>query len=247
MLKDKIKILLLGNDRPKKDIKPAIQNQIRNLARLWRNETYNDFGIERLYRLFLTIFQFISIGLYVKHISGRFGLLGRKIGVDILVIAKILIPIFLLSTSGFIRAWAPYLVGYLLIDTVIYLNYLIFCSDLNARPITYRRSIINIFCNYIEVALDFSVIYANCNYYDHCFFNRPLHHNFEAVYYSFVTTATVGYGDIFPQTVLAQFLAVTQIVLFFVFVGFLFNFYASKAEVDSYFAKERGSESQQID
>lgn len=230
-----VKVLFLGNFKPEKPLTPAFQNQVRNLKRVWRNETYKDFGIERLYRLFLTLFQFVSIGLLIRHISGWFGLLGRKIGVEVLVIAKLLFPVLLL-----VRNWTKpnivlYISGYLIIDTIFYLNYLIFLADINTKPITYKRSLITLFFNYIEIALNFAVIYSNCNNNHHGFFNRELKNNFEAVYYSFITTATVGFGDIYPLTSFGQFLAISQVVLFFVFAGLFFNFYSSKVEAGSYF------------
>ncbi|NIJ52578.1 potassium channel family protein [Dyadobacter arcticus] len=233
-----IRILFLGSYSVDRKLNPAFQNQVKNLNRLWRNETYKDFGIERLYRLFLTLFQFVSIGLYVRHVSGLFGLHARKMGVEVLVLSKLAFPIIVLSCNLTKQWLMPYLSAYLLIDTLIYLNYLIFCADLNTKPITYKRSLINLFYNYIEIALNFAVIYSYCNLNIQCFFNRPLTNNFEAVYYSFITTATVGFGDIYPKTTFGQFLAVSQIVLFFTFVGLFFNFYASRVETGSYFNEE---------
>lgn len=233
-----INTLFLGNYTIERKLNPAIQNQVKNLHKLWKNETYKDFGLERLYRLFLTLFQFVSIGLYVRHISGWFGLQGRKIGVEILVLSKLAFPILLLSLNQTYHLWSAFISAYLLLDTLIYLNYLIFCADLNTKPITYKRSLINLFYNYIEIALNFAVIYSYSNLNIKDFFNRKLINNFESVYYSFITTATVGYGDIYPKTTLGQFLAVLQVVLFFAFVGLFFNFYASKVETGSYFNEE---------
>jgi len=233
-----IKTIFLGSYSVDRKLNPAFQNQVKNLKRLWKNETYKDFGIERLYRLFLTLFQFVSIGLYVRHISGLFGLQARKMGVEVLVLSKLAFPIVMLSCNQTNHWWISYLSAYLLLDTLIYLNYLIFCADLNTKPITYKRSLITLFYNYIEIALNFAVIYSYCNINIKDFFNRQLTNNFEAVYYSFITTATVGFGDIYPKTTFGQFLAVSQVVLFFAFVGLFFNFYASKVETGSYFNED---------
>jgi len=230
--------LFLGNNIPDKNIRPAIQNQVRNVKQVWNNETYNDFGVERLFRLFLTLFQFFSIGLYVRHISGWFGLLGRKVGVEILVLAKLAFPILLLTCGWTAPTWTANVAAYLLVDTIIYLNYLIFLTDVNTKPITYKRSLVTLFHNYIEVALNFAVIYSHCNLVYKEFFSRQLKNNFESVYFSFITTATVGYGDIYPNTTFGQFLTVSQVILFFIFVGLFLNFYASKVETKSYFNEE---------
>ena len=76
---------------------PEIQTQALNIIRIWRNKHYKDFGMERLIRLFLVIFQFAFPGLYIRHIFGKLGLVGKKIGTEIYVVSKLLFPLVILK------------------------------------------------------------------------------------------------------------------------------------------------------
>jgi hypothetical protein len=56
-------------------------------------------------------------------------------------------------------------------------------------------------------------------------FDSSLH----AVFFSFITSATVGYGDITPVHPMARILVLGQVVFSFIFIGLIFNFFASRA------------------
>jgi hypothetical protein len=56
-----------------------------------------------------------------------------------------------------------------------------------------NRSIILLFFNFIEVIASFGVIYAAGNY-----LNQPVQSWVDALYFSFITGVTIGYGDFHP-------------------------------------------------
>ena len=88
-----LKKLIFGKYDSNHKLKPAIKNQAKNVKRIWNNKTYKDFGIERILRLFLVSIQFIFPALYIRHISGLFGLLQRKIFVELYVLIKLCLPL----------------------------------------------------------------------------------------------------------------------------------------------------------
>lgn len=229
--------LLLGQEhsRPKNVLRPAIKNQCLNVMRIWKNKHYNDFGIERIIRLTLSILLFVFPGLYFRHFFGKLGLLARKLGVELYVLIKLFLPFFFFKFNLTDNLIIAIISGYMAIETVLYLSSLIYLSNEFARPISYRRSITTLFINYIEVCLDFAVIYSFCNFTIPNFFNNKLTTDIQCIYFSFVTSATIGYGDIFTKNSFGQFLVISQTIIFLVFIALFINFFASKVHDPSYY------------
>jgi hypothetical protein len=214
-------------------VRPAFKNQVDNVKRVWNNEHNSDFGIERLLRLFLVCVQFVFPGLYIRHLGGKWGFVSRKIFVEMWVIAKLALPIAFLATGIASNIVVFFLVWYLFLETVLYLMNLMFLTDVYARPASAKRSILTLIMNYLEITLDFACIYFFLSSNDQGFFNVHVG-RVDIVYFSFVTSATVGYGDILVMTVLGKTLVVSQIVLSFMFVVMFFNFFSTNSSENSY-------------
>lgn len=236
-LKYFISVLFLGqkHTRPKNKLRPAIKNQCFNVKRIWHNKHYNDFGIERLVRLILALLQFIFPGLYIRSAFGKLGLLGRKLGVEFYVIIKLILPIIFFKFDLTNNIIVVIIASYMAIETIIYLATLIFLSNEFAQPISYRRSLLTLFINYLEICFDYAVIYSYCNLTIPGFFNEKLTTDLQTVYFSFVTSATVGYGEIVVKTALGQYLVISQIILFLMFIGLFINFFTSKIQDQTYY------------
>lgn len=235
------RILLLGQNQThtKKKVKPAIKNQCLNVRRIWNNKDYNDFGIERIFRLLISISLFLFPGLYIRSISGKFGLISRKLAVEFYVILKLILPIiyFKLNLTEYLSI--AILASYMAVETLVYLAALIFLSNEFTKPISYRRSILTLFINYIEICLDFAVIYSYCNFAIPNFFKEKLTTGIQAIYFSFVTSTTVGFGDITVTNSFGQTLVIIQILLFLMFIGLFINFFTSRANELSYYTTKK--------
>lgn len=229
--------LLLGQEhsRPTNELRPALENQWLNVRRVWNNEHYNDFGIERIIRLTLALLLFVFPGLYVRHFFGKLGLLGRKLAIEFYVLLKVFLPVLFFKLNLIKYPIVAFTSGIMALETILYLATLIYLSNEFARPISYRRSITTLFINYIEVCLDFAVIYAYCNLTIPNFFNHLLTTDMQSIYFSFVTSATVGYGDITTTNSFGQFLIISQIVIFLIFIALFINFFASKVQDPTYY------------
>lgn len=223
------------NSRPKNKLRPAIKNQWLNVKRIWNNEHYNDFGIERILRLSLALLLFIFPGLYVRHFFGKMGLLGRKLGIEFYVLIKLFLPFIFFKFNLTEYLIVAIVSGVMAIETILYLATLIYLSNEFAKPISYRRSITTLFINYIEVCLDFAVIYSFCNLTIPNFFNHPLTTDLQSIYFSFVTSATVGYGDITTNNSFGQFLIISQILIFLIFIALFINYFASKVQDPTFY------------
>jgi len=238
------KTLVMGKVKDRKQLKPALNKHWYNTQRIWRNIHYKDFGIERLIRLFLAFSLFLFPGLYVKHLSGKFGLIPRKLSVELYVIFKFLLPLLFFKFHLTSNIIIVYITIYFTIETVLYLASMIYLSDIMGNPITYRRSLTMLFINYVEIGLGYAVVYYYFNFTISGFFNIKLQSAIQAIYFSFTTAATIGLGEIHPETNLGRLMVLAQVALFFIFVGLFLNFYSSKVHEVSYFNEGHDKENE---
>src|SRR5688572_29028343 len=97
--------LLFGNQALNKlEDKPHIPHfdKIRNV---WHNSSYNDFGIERIFRLFLVTSKIFFPGIYLDYIHRRSSYHHRKIKGELYVIFKTLMPFVMLYFELWDHTW----------------------------------------------------------------------------------------------------------------------------------------------
>jgi hypothetical protein len=68
--------------------------------------------------------------------------------------------------------------------------------------------------------------------------NKPFSNWFDAVYFSIITSSSIGYGDFYPVTTQGKFLVSTQALLFLFFVVLFLNFFSTKIKSKGYFEQE---------
>ena len=223
--------LILG--KPIVDERPvvsAIDKRVRNIKAIWNNEQHDDIGIEKILRLFLAISQFLFLGTYIKQIFGKRGIAYQDLSVDCFVLFKVIFPFALLHFNFQNNSVLYLLLLWFLAETMLYVPTLIFASDIFSKPRSYRRSMLLLFFNYIEIVFGFGVIYARGEY-----LNKPFEHWFDPIYFSFVTSATIGFGDLYPVTPMGKLLVSVQSIIFLVFIVLFINFYSNKVENKGYF------------
>jgi hypothetical protein len=210
----------------------SISRRLYNIKCIWNNEHDNDVGIEKILRLFLAVSQFFFPGLYIKQIFSKRLIAYQDLAVDFYVLCKLSFPLFLLINDLQRNHILFFILLWLMAETMLYVPTLIFASDVIARPRSYRRSMLLLFINYIEIIFDFGAIYAHGNY-----LNKPLLHWFDSVYFSFITSATIGFGDYYPASPAGKFLVSFQSTLFIIFVALFLNFFTGKVESKGYFGE----------
>lgn len=223
----KVRNLIFGHGISARHSRGALKNQVFTLLRIWRNYHHHDFGIERFIRLTLALLQFITPGLYIKQLFKGRSNTTKKLAIEIYVLFKMIFPILVMKTGQAGNVYMVWIVSFFLFETIVYITSLIFIADASRESVQPRRSLVLLLFNFFEIVLDFALFYAFCEqHYDH-FFTRPLHGTTDAIYFSFVTAATVGFGDIAPLHVLAEKLTIVQLTLTFIFVGLFLNYFAS--------------------
>jgi len=223
--------LILSRPRPRvRKAEGAFKKRIRNIKSIWENEQDDDVGIEKLFRLFLAVSQLFFLGTYIKEFAGRLGNDWEDISIDFFILAKLCLPICILYFGLMHEKTCYYLVCWQMTETLLYVPTLIFASDIFSRPRSYRRSMLLLFLNYFEIILDFGVLYAAGQH-----LNRTLEHWFDPIYFSFITSASIGYGDYYPITGIGKLLVCAQSVVFLLFIVLFLNFFTSKIQISGYF------------
>jgi hypothetical protein len=228
--------LLLGkitkDDKPLLKINP-IQKRILNIQSIWNNDHQEDNGIEKIFRLFLSISQLVFPGVYIKYIFSRKNYEYQDIAMDFYIIIKLLFPIYILKNNLQDQNIIIYIMVYVLLETVLYIPTLIFASDMLSRPRSYKRSMLLLFLNYLEIVFAFAVLYTLGDN-----MNKPFTHWFDAIYFSIITANSVGYGDFYPITPFAKVLVSIQAMFFLSFVVLFLNFFSAKVKNKGYFDNE---------
>ncbi|MFM7176432.1 MAG: potassium channel family protein [Bacteroidota bacterium] len=211
----------------------VIQKRISNVRSIWHNEHQDDVGLEKVLRLFLAASQFVFPGIYIKQLFGYRGVHFQELAIDLYILAKIFFPFCLLYFGLPLNPIVISILTWLLLETILYISTLVFASDLFDQPRSYRRSMLLLFMDYFQIVLSFAVLYKTGNH-----LNQPFVHWFDPIYFSVVTSATVGYGDFHPTTAFGKLLATSQIVIFFIVVMFILNFFSHRMEQKGYFGNK---------
>lgn len=190
-MKAVVKKLVLGST-PSLEPVSAIASRLKNIRAIWNNEHDNDMGIEKMFRLFLAASPFIFPGVYIKEIVGRKGRAYSDLAVDVFVLFKVGFPIILISNGWQNNRALFCILIWFMVETVMYVPTLIFASDSLSRPRSYRRSMLLLFFNYMEIIFDFAVIYSVGG-----FFNKPFQAWFDPIYFSFIPQHRSATGIIF--------------------------------------------------
>jgi hypothetical protein len=210
-----------------------IQKRIQNIQSIWNNDHQDDNGIEKIFRLLLSSSQLLFPGIYIKYFSRKKGIEYQDLAIDSYILLKVTFPIVILMNQWYTSQWIIILMTYLFLETIFYIPTLIFASDLFSRPRSYRRSMLLLFFNYLEIVFAYAVFYSCGNY-----LNKPFQHWFDAVYFSIITSSSIGYGDFHPVMTMGKFLVSTQALLFLFFIVLFLNFFSTKVKSKGYFDHE---------
>ncbi|MBC7743627.1 MAG: two pore domain potassium channel family protein [Flavobacterium sp.] len=216
--------LVYGNPVPDTKPKKSPVPHTKKIQNIWNSGTYYDFGIERIFRLFLVISKLFFPGIYIEHLFRNYSYQAQKVIGEVFVVFKTAVPFFMLYYQLWHNSWLFAINIYLLIETYLYIFYKIFVPEHNNQR-SHKRSLLLLFLNFFEVIGSFAVIYAAGH-----FLNKPVSNWIDALYFSFVTGATVGYGDIHPINPIGKQLVILQIVSTLAFLILFFNFFAPRAQ-----------------
>ncbi len=212
----------MNNDNNKDS---PIKENFRILKEIWNDKESESYGIERVFKLFLNLIQLIFPTIYIRLLFKGLRTGSLRLIIDIYLILKLVLPILVLYFSWYKSVTVIIINVYLMLETIFTILGLIFLSESKSTQISYKRSILILIINYLQVTLGFSLIYAG---YD--LLNKRLT-PFEAVYYSFVTMTTLGYGDYFPVSDAGKMMVILQLIVFILFVVLFINYFSHKLNI----------------
>lgn len=216
--------LVFGNQEADK-LKPAPKNPLfRKIRHVWDNSHYNDFGIERFVRLFLVSSKLLFPAIYIELLTKNLSINSKKISGELYVVFKTLMPFIMLYYNLWSYKWLFIFNIYLLVETFLYVFYKIFLPELNKEKLV-NRSVILLFFNFFELIASFAVIYSAGNY-----LNIPINTWVDALYFSFITGVTIGFGDFYPINDAGKILVMLQIISTISFLFLFFNFFAPRVQ-----------------
>jgi hypothetical protein len=223
--------LLVGkvsrNYKPKLN---PIQKSLLNIRAIWNNDHQDDNGIEKIVRLFVSGSQLLFPGIYIKYLACKKGYEYQDLALDFYVVGKVIFPLLTLIYDWQSSSFVVWILVYLLFETVLYIPTLIFASDSFSRPRSYKRSMLLLFFNYLEIVVSFGVLYTLGEN-----MNKSFSHWFDPIYFSMVSSSSIGFGDYYPVTTFGKVLVSLQAMFFLSFVVLFLNFFSTKVKSKGYF------------
>jgi hypothetical protein len=220
-MKRLVRILLNPGAITDERVEEAYRQQVKCLKKVWGDDTY---GLERILRLFLCIIQFAFPILLIRDIFGRLGTTPRKLAVEFYTVIKLFFPLLVLIFGLYRHHFVIFIVIYLLSETIFHVLNLIFLSDIHSISVSYHRSFLLLFLNYIEVVLDFATIYLGFDLLSEKL--SPV----SAVYFSLVVNTSVGLGDIYPKGTGGQLVMIAQLLVCVLFIFLFINYFSQKTQ-----------------
>lgn len=219
--------LLIPPNLKNKNTNNSIITQIKKAKNIWEGQNEEAIGLERIIRLILVVQPFIFPGIYFRNILDNNNNLHKKIIIELYVILKLILGFYILfkfpmdhivniNISSFLAVW-------LSLETIFYVLSVIFLEDIHSKSQSFSRSLFLIFINYFELTTWYAVLYKNFHLISNI---KPL----EALYFSFTTATTVGFGDLTPYNSsvgiyrdICMILSMTQMIIMLIFVVLFFN------------------------
>ncbi len=231
MLAQFFKKLLIGNVA-RRELKRnyIIRKRLHNIKAIWNNTHHDDSGLEKVVRLLLAASQLFFPGIYVKNAFLRFGGVYQELITEAFVLFKVIFPLLILYCGWYDVVYVRIILVWFMAETLLYIPTLIFASDTFDSPRSYRRSMILLFLNYLEIVFSFAVFYFHGQY-----FNQPMLEVFDAIYFSFITSNTIGFGDYYPITRLGKQLVTLQSMFYLSFIILFINYFSNRLTNKGYF------------
>ena len=177
--------------------------------------------------IFLASLQLLLPSTFVRWLAGLSGgMKSQKMAIDIYAVSKIAILIILLFYFNTHSLFVKLLALYFLIDVMTYHLNRLFLSSLFSASLSINRNVILLFMNILEVISCYAVLFLGTK--SAGFAGKPIDDGMTALYFSFITFTTVGYGDYFPMGTTGEILAISEAMTAYMFISMIIVNFVSR-------------------
>lgn len=217
------------------DTKNPYRRDYQILKSIWQDQKQEGeevFLTQRLAQTVVCIWLFVSPATLVRFLGSKAAdRKGRKIAIELYVLFKVALVVSLLffGTAGKASA---IIAAVSLADLCINLSGFILLRKHWKPSASVTRSIILLGFNFVELCSTFGIFYLvtkSVQNADRVIVTDPA----SIFYFSVITSATVGYGDMTPATVIGRWIVVLQVTLSLAFVGVVLATFVSKLSPDT--------------
>lgn len=215
--------------------------QVMEVKKVWNGNRYRNFGIERIVMLVLVILPFIDVGLFFRNMfKGEGKLLHRKLFTDFYVVLNLALPVLVLYHGWYRCTLVVWICIYFGFQTIVALLSMAFLYNVIPGAISHKRNLISLFLNFLQFVFLFAILYVSWgeNSFGSCgeIVNlKPL----QAVYLSFETFTTVGFGDIVPINDRGYYIIIIQMIVQLVFAYIIFTVFSDKIGSATFYNKAK--------
>jgi voltage-gated potassium channel Kch len=189
------------------------------------------FFLQRIVQTLLCLLLFFTIAMALRWLGGMVSRACRKISIELYAVGKCIGLIICLTHGAPVSNTVALIAAYFLFDLFANLSGFILLRHHWRPPASLTRSLILLAINFIEICTAFAILYL--------FFGcvgtpgKPaITSGASAMYFSIITAATVGYGDIVPLDLTGQKLVATQVVMSLFFMAVILSHFVSQMQVD---------------
>ncbi|MGA7218634.1 MAG: potassium channel family protein [Candidatus Sulfotelmatobacter sp.] len=223
-LQKALHMLFLGPEDSLHDLSRQGYRRAKDLVKEeWTKSTY---GIVRLVRLFLITLAAASPILIIDEIVNSRKPSVLALSRELYYFSRTLFLGFVLFSQLYRSRWTVAIVIFLVCDIVVHLAGGVFVWGKHSIDPT--RSLLLSVLNYFELTLAFSIFYLHTG--SLAWTHSP--DATEALYFSLVTSTTVGFGDVHPANLCGQEIVIAQLIIFVVFIALFITTFLSRIPIE---------------
>lgn len=197
-------------------------------------EDYGVYGFEKILAIFLTAIKIIFPMFWIRNRSKNKGYAFRNTMLELYLIFKCTV-LFMILKMWWFGNFGLAITLYFLTDIILYLMGIMFLPSMYNHNSNFNKNFLHLLLNLTEIVFGFSILYLATSALSMA--NGAVPNWIDAIYFSIVTFATIGYGDITTATHAGKLLVSGQVIISFLFVTiivsrFIFQKNAQKIEVD---------------
>jgi hypothetical protein len=195
-----------------------------DLVKVGNGKYRNILLLERIFTILLCLILMATPAMLVRWLAGKISRTGRKLAIEFYVLLKVGLSLFALFGGFWHAKQFPFMAELALIDLFSNVIAIVLLRNFWHAPLSLNRTLISLGLNFFEFTAWFAGMYLH---YDALRFNSaPITDSLSAFYFSVITSATIGFGDIIP-TVDGRKLVIIEAFCSFVFIAVVVTYIIS--------------------